>query len=269
MTISKTRRCVDTPYNLANYIVGQKREFPECSGRGYLGRSIVKAKLVILLILILGFGGALYLSDWRVDKSDGWRSLFDGNSLTGWASLNGNVPGSGWKAQNGVLTSVGHTGDLVTIDKFGDFELSLDWKVSKGANSGIIYRVGPGDQDAFQTGPEYQILDNLNAEDRQPPNHRAGSLYDIAAPSQDLTKPVGRWNNARIVVRGWKIEHWLNGQKIVDVDLASPQGKALIANSKFAGSSQFASFLQGRIALQDHGDVVSFRAIKIRDLGKS
>jgi hypothetical protein len=236
----------------------------------YRGWSIVKLKWVALLILILGVGAALY---WNgsvlADRSDGWRSLFDGNSLTGWSALDRQDPGSGWKARKGVLSSVGHTGDLVTVGQYGDFELSLEWRVSKGANSGIIYRVGPGEGAAFQTGPEYQILDNLNAEDRHQPNHLAGSLYDIAAPLTDLTKPVGQWNRTRIVVRGWKIEHWLNGQKIVDVDLASAEGKALIAKSKFADSSQFASFWQGRIALQDHGDLVSFRRIKIRDLNKS
>jgi hypothetical protein len=230
----------------------------------------VKWKWIILPILISCFGVALY---WNgsvlADRSDRWRSLFDGKSLSGWSALDRTDPGSGWRAQKGVLSSVGHTGDLVTVAQFGDFELSLEWKVSKGANSGIIYRIGPGEGPAFQTGPEYQILDNLDAEDRHQSNHLAGSLYDIAAPSTDRTKPVGRWNRTRIVARGWKIEHWLNGQKIVDADLASPEGKALIANSKFANSSQFASFLQGRIALQDHGDLVSFRRIKIRDLNKS
>ena len=228
----------------------------------------MKKTLVVLLVLVVAIAGGLYLTgSASSNRSDAWRPLFDGKTLTGWSALNGKAPGSGWQVQKrGVLTSVGHTGDLVTVAEFGDFELSLDWKVSKGANSGIFYRIGPGDLDAYQTAPEYQILDNQNAEDRQQPNHLAGSVYDLVAPSRDLTRPVGQWNKARIVVRGWTIEHWLNGQKILQVDLADPNGKALIKNSKFANATKFAGFTRGRIALQDHGDVVSFRHIKIRDL---
>jgi Domain of Unknown Function (DUF1080) len=227
----------------------------------------VKKALIVLLVLLIGTAAAFYLHGSVVtDRSDGWRPLFDGKSLAGWGALNGGAPGSGWQVQKrGVLTSVGHTGDLVTIAEFGDFELSFDWKVSQGANSGVFYRIGPGDLDAYQTAPEYQILDNQDAEDRHQPNHIAGSVYDLVAPSQDLTRPARQWNKARIVVRGWHIEHWLNGQKILQVDLADSNGKALIKNSKFANAENFARYSRGRIALQDHGDVVSFRNIRIRD----
>lgn len=180
--------------------------------------------------------------------------------------MKGDAPGSGWKIDHGVLTSIASTGDLATNDEFGDFELSFEWKISKGGNSGVFYRVNADAGDAYQTGPEFQILDNLNAEDRQQPNHRAGSLYDLVAPFQEMVRPAGQWNRARIVVRGWKVEHWLNGHKVVDVDLASPEGKALISHSKFANAPGFASFKRGHIVLQDHGSVVSFRRIKIREL---
>jgi hypothetical protein len=228
----------------------------------------VKKALLVLAVLLVGSAAAFYFHRSNVtDRSARWRPLFDGKSLAGWSALNGGAPGAGWQVQkHGVLTSLGHTGDLVTTAEFGDFELSLDWKVSKGANSGIFYRIGPGDLDAFQTAPEYQILDNQNAEDRHQPNHLAGSLYDLVAPFSDLTRPVGQWNKARIVVRGWNIEHWLNGQKILQVDLADANGKALIKNSKFADFENFAHYSRGRIALQDHGDVISFRNIKIREL---
>jgi hypothetical protein len=118
-----------------------------------------------------------------------------------------------------------------------------------------------------RTGPEYQVLDNQKAEDNKLGNHLAGSLYDLAneAP-RNLPKPVGEWNSSRLVVRGWKVEHWLNGTKIIAIDLASPEGKAAIAKSKFKDWPKFASLLRGHIALQDHGHVVSYRAIKIRDL---
>jgi cytochrome c len=200
-------------------------------------------------------------------KSDPWRSLIIGNSLAGWRSMKSETPGDGWTLDHGVLTSLRSTGDLVTQDEFGDFELSLEWKISKGGNSGVFYRVNLDAGDAYQTGPEFQILDNLNAEDRELLNHRAGSLYDLVAPSRETVRPAGRWNQTRIVVRGWHVEHWLNGRKIVDVDLASADGRALISHSKFSGAAQFASFKRGHIVLQDHGSVVSFRRIKIRDLG--
>jgi Domain of Unknown Function (DUF1080) len=199
-------------------------------------------------------------------KSDPWRPLLNGNDLAGWRSMKSEAPGDGWTVDHGVLTSVRNTGDLVTQDDFDDFELSLEWKISKGGNSGVFYRVNLDGGDAYQTGPEFQILDNVNAEDRQQPNHRAGSLYDLVAPSRETVRPAGRWNQARIIVRGWNVEHWLNGRKIVDVDLASPDGRALISHSKFGSAAQFASFKRGHIVLQDHGDVVSFRRIKIRDL---
>jgi Domain of Unknown Function (DUF1080) len=199
-------------------------------------------------------------------KSSPWRSLLSGSALAGWRSLKSETPGSGWTIDHGVLTSVRSTGDLVTNDEFGDFELSLEWKISKGGNSGVFYRVNLAGGDAYQTGPEFQILDNLNAEDRQQPHHRAGSLYDLVAPSKETVRPTGRWNQARIIVCGWKVEHWLNGRKVVDVDLASSNGRALISHSKFANASQFASFKRGHIVLQDHGNVVSFRRIKIRAL---
>jgi 3-keto-disaccharide hydrolase len=201
-------------------------------------------------------------------KPDPWRSLLHENSLAGWRSMKSETPGAGWTVDHGVLTSLHSSGDLVTADEFGDFELSLEWKISKGGNSGVFYRVNlAGGEDAYETGPEFQILDNLRAEDRQQPNHRAGSLYDLVAPSKETVRPADRWNQARIIVRGWKVEHWLNGPKIVDVDLASPDGQALISHSKFANAPQFASFKRGHIVLQDHGNIVSFRRIKIRDLG--
>lgn len=202
------------------------------------------------------------------EKSHGWKLLFDGQSLTGWRSLASEAPPSGWQAVDGTLSlgPKGGGGDILTAEAYGDFELSLEWKVAKATNSGIIYRVGLGEKHTYLTGPEYQILDNVGGEDNHPPSHTAAALYDLVAPPQDFTKPVGEWNVARIRVRGWHVEHWLNGHKVVDVDLASPAGKALIAGSKFHDWPKFASLLRGHIALQDHGHAVSFRSIRIREL---
>ena len=202
------------------------------------------------------------------EKSAGWQLLFDGQSLAGWRGYKTEAVGAGWQAQDGALVlTAGKSGDVMTTREFADFELSFEWRISEGGNSGAIYRVGLGESGTPRTGPEYQILDNEKAKDNKLGNHLAGSLYDMgpAAP-RDLPKPVGQWNSSRLIVRGWKVEHWLNGRQIVAVDLASPDGKAMIAASKFKTWPKFASFAKGHIAFQDHGDIVSYRAIKIREL---
>jgi 3-keto-disaccharide hydrolase len=200
------------------------------------------------------------------EQSGGWRLLFDGHSLSGWRSLSDPDPGAGWKVIDGCIVRTAKSGDLVTVDEFGDFELSVEWKVENATNSGILYRVSLSEAQTYFTGPEYQILDNVHADDRHDPKHLAGALYDLVAPPKDFTHPVGTWNQARIVVRGWHIEHWLNGEKIVEVDLDSPEGRALKAHSKFASMSSFAAYLHGHIALQDEANSVSYRNIEIREL---
>lgn len=200
------------------------------------------------------------------EKADGWKLLFDGNSLSGWRGYKSETP-AGWTVQNGVLSlATGRKGDLVTQQEFGDFELALDWKIAAGGNSGILYRVGLGDPAPARSGPEFQLLDNARAKDNAIPSHLAGALYDLVVPPKDVTRPVGEWNEARIRIQGWKIEHWLNGVKLVEMDLASPAGKALIQGSKFKTWPRFASLPRGHIVLQDHGDIVSFRNIRVREL---
>jgi hypothetical protein len=202
------------------------------------------------------------------EKSAGWKLLFDGRSLDGWRGYKTAEIGAGWKAQDGELVlTQGKSGDLVTKEEFGDFELVFDWKISAGGNSGVIYRAGLGDSAPHRTGPEYQVLDNVAATDNKLANHLAGSLYDLGpGVPRDAAKPAGEWNSSRLVVRGWKVEHWLNGRMLAAADLASPEGKALIAASKFKAVPKFASLSRGHIALQDHGYVVSYRSIKIREL---
>jgi hypothetical protein len=203
------------------------------------------------------------------EKSAGWKLLFDGKTTAGWRGYKEEAIGKGWTVQDGALVlTAPKAGDLVTTEEFGDFELSFEWKISVEGNSGVIYRVGLGDGATYRTGPEYQVLDNQKAEDNKKPNHLAACLYDIGpAPAKDFTKPVGEWNSGKIVVRGWHIQHWLNGEKVADLDLTSDEGKAALKVSKFNGKGweKFASLLRGRIALQEHGHVVSFRSIKIRE----
>jgi hypothetical protein len=226
---------------------------------------MMRALMAGLLMLCVCAGIAAAADDLTpAEQQAGWKSLFDGATFTGWRGFDHETPGRGWKISDGELTTAGKAGDLVTLDEFADFELDLEWKITKGSNSGIIYRVAMGEPTTFETGPEYQLLDDRHT--REIPVHLAGALFDVIAPAKDVTRPFGDWNETRIVVRGWKIEHWLNGEKIVDVDLASPEGRKLIAGSKFQTMPRFATLTRGHIALQDHGDPVSFRHIRIREL---
>jgi hypothetical protein len=229
----------------------------------------MKPTCLRFLSLVALFGGAVLLLPAAPSASDSvpeGRSLFDGKSLSGWRGFKTEAPGEGWKIVDGALVLKGKGGDLVTAEEFGNFDLSFEWRVTTAANSGVIYRVGLGEAATFTTGPEYQVLDNEKAEDNKKYNHLAGSLYDLALAPGAKTKPIGEWNSGRVRIRGWHVEHWLNGEKVVDVDLAGPEGKALIAASKFKDWSKFASLPRGHIALQDHGHEVSFRAIRVTEL---
>ena len=201
------------------------------------------------------------------EQAEGWKLLFNGHSLAGWRSFRTDTPGAGWRVADGILINEGKTGDLMTTGVYGNFEFTFEWKMSEGGNSGVIYRIALGEAASYRTGPEYQLLDNARAEDNQLPNHLAGSLYDIGpAPARDVTRPVGEWNVSRIVVRAWRVEHWLNGEKLIEIDLASDAGRAAIARSKFKEWPKFATMGRGFIALQDHNHLVSFRNLKFRDL---
>lgn len=201
-------------------------------------------------------------------KADGWKLLFDGKTLAGWRGYKSEQVADQWKVVDGALTlTAGKAGDVMTIEEFADFEIAFEWKISAGGNSGVIYRVGLGEAASYKTGPEYQILDNQSAKDNKLENHLAGSLYDIGAGvPRDAAKPAGEWNSSRIIVKGWNVEHWLNEKQLVSLDLASDKGKAALQNSKFKDWSKFASLKKGHIAFQDHGDVVSYRSIRIKEL---
>jgi hypothetical protein len=198
-------------------------------------------------------------------KSEGWRLLFDGKTLSGWRGYKSEHVADQWKVVDGALTlTAGKAGDVMTVEEFADFEVAFEWKISAGGNSGVIYRVGLGETASYKTGPEYQILDNKDAKDNKLENHLAGSLYDIGAGvPRDAAKPAGEWNASRIVV---KVEHWLNDKQLVSLDLASEKGKAALQSSKFKDWSNFASLKKGHIAFQDHGDVVHYRSIRIKEL---
>ncbi len=202
----------------------------------------------------------------EAEAKAGWRLLFDGKTTKGWRGFKKDAAPSAWKAIDECLTVTGQAGDLITDDEFDNFELSLEWKVAPGGNSGIIYRVAEDGHYVWETGPEMQVLDNERHPDGEVPNTSAGSLYGLYAPNWDESYPAGVFNAARIIVNGNHVEHWLNGVKLFECEIGSADWNQRIANSKFKDMPRFATMKKGHIALQDHGDRVWYRNIKIRPL---
>ncbi|TAE50559.1 MAG: DUF1080 domain-containing protein [Bacteroidetes bacterium] len=199
----------------------------------------------------------------------GWKLLFDGTSTQGWRNFRSDKISDGWKAEAGTLQLVkDRAGDIITTGTYENFELSIEWKIASGGNSGVFYLVTESSelQTVWQSGPEYQLLDDLRHPDKKWASHRSGSNYDLHAPAFEALNPVGEWNKTRILVNRGHVEHWLNGYKVVEYELGSPEWEALFQKSKFAQMPAYARAKKGHIALQDHGDRVSFRNIKIREL---
>ena len=195
-----------------------------------------------------------------------WRTLFDGTSTEAWRGFQSTTFPDGWRIEDGALTRVAEAGDIITKDQFGDFELELEWKVPPKGNSGIMYRVTEADSSTYRTGPEYQVLDDAGHPDGQNRLTSAASAYGFYAAPAGIVKAAGEWNSTRIVARGNHIEHWLNGQKVVEYDLGSPDWETKLKASKFDVWKGYGRASRGHIALQDHGDRVAFRNIRIREL---
>lgn len=196
-------------------------------------------------------------------KAD-WSLLFDGKDLAGWQGFKTPQPDAGWTVKDGVLSPDPKTSkDVLTKGEYENFELAFDWKISPKGNSGVMYHVLEEGDETYWSGPEYQLLDNAHGE---PPLQRAGSLFALYAPIADVTKPVGQFNHSRIVVDHGKVQHWMNGVKVTEYDLNSADFKDRVAKSKFKAWPMFATGKTGHIALQNHGDWVGFKNIKIRVL---
>jgi len=234
------------------------------------------------------------------ERTAGWRLLFDGRTFAGWRGLGyDTVPTSHWAIVDGAIKKIANGdvprvadgrplngGDLMTVDTFGDFELTWEWKVTPSANSGVKYNVSE-EMSIAQNGTmtptavargeiapnhsalgfEYQMLDDDRHEDGKLPTHRSGALYDLIAPSAaKRLRPVGEWNRSTVIFRGNHGEHWLNGRKIVEYDLGTAHMDSLLAKSKYRSIPGFGDRRRGHIVLQDHGDEVYFRSIKVRPL---
>ena len=205
------------------------------------------------------------------ERGTGWTTLFDGTTVSAWRGFKRQDVPAAWHVEDGALAFTptrgeGNGGDLITREQYGDFELTLDWKISPGGNSGIMYRVTEEAERTYETGPEMQVLDNARHPDGRNALTSAGADYALYAPPSDVTRPVGEWNSARLLVRGNHVEHWLNGQKLVEYELGSPDWEEKVKGSKFAEWPGYGRARRGHIALQDHGDRVWYRNIRIRRL---
>ncbi|MDN5216721.1 DUF1080 domain-containing protein [Fulvivirgaceae bacterium BMA12] len=211
------------------------------------------------------------------EKQEGWKLLFDGKTTDGWRNFKSQEIGAAWKVEDGTLTlevsdkegwQAKNGGDIITDQAYENFELALEWKISEGGNSGIIYHVLEEDQYEYvwHTGPEMQILDDAKHPDGKIEKHRAGDLYDLIECTSVTVNPPNQWNQVRLISNNGQVEHWLNGQKVVAYDMNDHSWKALVEGSKFKEMPDFGSSKKGYIALQDHGDRVWFRNIKIRSL---
>ena len=197
----------------------------------------------------------------------GWEVLFSGHSLDHFRGFKKDSVPAGWTIEEGNLTRTGPGGDIITREQYDDFELELEWKVQPNGNSGIFYNVAEeGYDQVWQTGPEMQILDDERHYDGKNRLTCAGSNYALHAAPEGVVHPAGQWNKARIVVCGDDVEHWLNGVRVVSYRLHSTSWNELVAGSKFKDMPDYGTRDSGHIALQDHGDVVSYRNIRIRRL---
>ncbi len=200
------------------------------------------------------------------EKKAGWKLLFDGKTTEGWRGYKKDKMTDGWQAVEGALTRTKGGGDIVTVDQYESFDLKIDWRIAAGGNSGIMFHVTETAGAPYETGPEMQVLDDAKHADGKSPLTSAGSCYALYAPTKKVVKPAGEWNSARLVVNKGKCENWLNGEKIVEYDLNSDEWAKKVAGSKFKAWARFGKEPKGHLDLQDHGDKVEYKNIKIKGL---
>ena len=210
------------------------------------------------------------------EAAEGWTLLFDGETLEPWRGFKMEGIPFGWSADEGKIhlrqpdrgqgegeAEEGERADLITRERYASFDLKLDWAVTPGGNSGVFFHVSEDRERTYHTGPEVQILDDDLHPDGKKPETSAGSNYALHAPSADVVKPLGEWNSVRLRVEGDRVTHWLNGTQIVDYRLRTDDWKERVAASKFASMPGYGLNQSGHIALQDHGDELWFRSLRI------
>ena len=228
--------------------------------------ALAVSALAVLAGTTLNAGSGEHNTLTDAERAAGWRLLFDGRTLDGWRGYHSvNLP-AGWTVADGSLHFADGEGDLITVEAFSNFELALEWKVSEGGNSGVFYLATTGTDVIYENAPEMQVLDDARHPDGANPLTSAGANYGLHPAPRGVVKPAGEWNSARVRVQSGQVEHWLNGQKIVEYELGSPDWQERVASSKFADWPEYGQARSGHIGLQDHGDPVWFRDIKIRVL---
>jgi len=232
--------------------------------------------IVLLLFSFIGTANSQNTLS-KQEKKDGWNLLFDGKTLKGWHNFKSDKIGEAWEVVDGAIhltktqnegLQVKRGGDIVTDREYENYEFSIEWKIAPCGNSGIIFNVveSPEYQNVWQTGPEMQVLDNTCHPDAKIDKHRAGNLYDLIASPIESVKPANEWNLAKVMCSNGNLELWLNGVLQVKTTMFTPEWEAMIKGSKFKDMPDFGKSKKGKISLQDHGDLVWFRNIKIKEL---
>jgi hypothetical protein len=236
----------------------------------------LKTLICLLVLMLSGLAKVAYAEEPNTlseeEKKAGWRLLFDGRTTAGWRGYRSKTMPASWKLENGSLLSRPQKGesrgDIITVDQFDNFELLLEWKMTKGNNSGVIYRATEEHNNVWESGPEFQILDNTGHLDGLNRLASAGACYAVFAPAKDVTRPLGQWNQTRIVAQGKHVEHWLNGEKLLQYDIDSKRWLAHVKTSKFFltayGQGNWGCAPKGYIGLQDYGGAIEYRNIKLR-----
>lgn len=232
--------------------------------------------LTLLTVAILSVWQPANHADHHSGEPGAWTTLFDGTTTDAWRLYNGDAfPDEGWVVEDNNLVfrprADGQAiGDIITRDVYRDFELRLEWMVEEGGNSGILYHIlEQPDKAIYWSGLEMQVLDDVNHPDSflgVNGNRQAGSLYDLLPIEPKTARPFGEWNEVRIISNGTHVEHWLNGEKVLAYERWTVDWFAMLRASKFREHNEFGAMQQGHIGLQDHGDVVRYRNIRIREL---
>ncbi|BCU79283.1 DUF1080 domain-containing protein [Luteolibacter sp. LG18] len=202
------------------------------------------------------------------EKADGFKLLFDGKTTEGWRNYKQDKPSDKTTVTDGAISLVKGSGNLISKDQFENFEFRFQFKIAANGNSGIMWHVSEAKGQPYETGPEYQILDSLGTgyEHELKKGNIAGNFYDIIPGKKEWAKPAGEWNDGSIKIVGTKVTLTINGNTSADIDMATDEGKALLAKSKFATWPAFNKETKGHLCLQEHGDSVSFRSLRIKEL---
>ncbi|HMP98260.1 MAG TPA: DUF1080 domain-containing protein [Cyclobacteriaceae bacterium] len=224
----------------------------------------------LLYIILIAFMASCSSNKTENVNTDGWEVLFDGSNLNSWRTFR-NMPQNSWEIVEGTLhckdfDQAQQRADLITLNQYENFELHFEWKIGHQGNSGVMYRVSEDLDQPYLSGPEYQLIDDENFPGELNEWQRSGADYAMHAAEGAEINPAGEWNVSKLIVNGHEVEHWLNGKPVVAYEIGSADWLERKANSKWADAEGYAAYAKGHICLQDHGQEVWFRNIKIKSL---